>query len=126
MFKRSGSGYDTNQNYVNDTRRHTPPKPQVIQQQNTPSPVPQPVQTATPVVISVQLPDGQLSVNNSPVVVEQTTVTTETRVVQTQASQVCRHFFIINRVLGSKIIKKHSVLNKKFQRKRSKEYFMFP
>lgn len=89
MYKRSGSGYDTNQNYVNETQRYTPPKPQVIQQQNTPSPVPQPVQTVTPVVISVQLPDGQLSVNNSPIVVEQATVTTDTRVVQPQVSQVC-------------------------------------
>jgi len=84
VYNRSGSGYDTNQNYVNDTQRYTPPKPQVIQQQNTP----QPLITTTPVVISVQLPDGRLSVNNSPVTVEQATVTTESRVVQTYVTQV--------------------------------------
>lgn len=74
------TGYDTDQNYVNHVKLTTPPASPatntntIQQQQKSPSPpVPQPVRTTTPVIISVQLPEGRLSVNNSPVTIQQVT-----------------------------------------------------
>uniref|UniRef100_A0A7M5WJE7 SH3 domain-containing protein n=1 Tax=Clytia hemisphaerica TaxID=252671 RepID=A0A7M5WJE7_9CNID len=67
------SGMDSNQNYVNHLPpqpRTTPPTTAVQHIQQKPSPIPQPVKTTTPVVISVQLPEGRVSVNNSPITIE--------------------------------------------------------
>lgn len=80
------TGYDTDQNYVNHVKpTPSPPATNPItnnnninivkqQQQKSPSPpVPQPVRTTTPVIISVQLPEGRVSVNNSPITIQQVT-----------------------------------------------------
>ena len=61
IFQEQYSGMDSNQNYVNHVApqpRTTPPTTAVQHIQQKPSPIPQPVKTTTPVVISVQLPEG--------------------------------------------------------------------